>query len=200
MSECVSLPDSEQCAVLSDRAPEGQTASVNLPADFYATPATASFARFPQESPFDSVDGVEAHTVQQPDVKKPAFSEQQMFGLGFDVILLALAYTLAIGFVVKAIRDIADNIAIGSSRFDRFLDAIAHSEYLLPVFLGAITGPYAFDLIVRLADYSHIEPIAGVYLGICAGALSSTVAMFLKSFIKKQKEKMGLIEEKEDGE
>ena len=126
------------------------------------------------------------------DKPKPPLSEQQMFGVGYDVILLTIAYTLAIGFVVKAIRDIADNIITGSSKFDKFLDAVAHSEYLLPVVLGAITGPFAFDLIVRLAEYSHVDPIAGIYMGICAGALSSTVAGVLKRYIRKHEEKIGI--------
>lgn len=160
-------------------------------ADFYPLLEHAS------ESWEECSKEVEASYTQQEVivVSKPAFSEQQVFGLGYDVIVLAIAYTLAIGFVVKAVRDIADNVITGSSRFDRVLDAVAHSEYLLPVFLGALTGPFAFDLIVRLADYSHVEPLAGVYLGICAGALSSTVAMFLKGFLKQQKKRLGIIEE-----
>lgn len=133
---------------------------------------------------------VETVETTEQVVFKPKFSEQEVFGLGYDVILLAIAYTLAIGFVVKAIRDIADHVLTGTTKIDRFVDAVAHSEYLLPVFIGAITGPYAFDLIVQLAGYSHIEPLAGIYLGICAGALSSSLAYFLKKYAKKHKNKI----------
>jgi hypothetical protein len=133
---------------------------------------------------------LEESTAPAVEYVKPKFSEQQVFGLGYDVILLALAYTLAIGFVVNAIRDIAEHVCTGKTKFDRILDAVAHSEYLLPVFLGAVTGPAAFDLIVRLADYSHIEWSAGVYLGICAGALSSSVALILKKYLQKHKKKI----------
>jgi uncharacterized metal-binding protein len=172
----------------------------------FQVPLNIDAETFYQTSDFETrtsennVDRTTSSTMQV-DKPKPGFSEQQVLGLGFDVILLAISYTLAIGFVVKAVRDVSDKIITGTSRFDKFLDAIAHSDYLLPVFLGAVTGPVAFNLIVQLAGYSHVETLAGIYLGICAGALSSTVASFLQAFLDSKKKKLlGVEQNKKDEE
>lgn len=119
--------------------------------------------------------------------KKPAFSDYQIFGLGYDVVFLAIAYTLAIGFIVKAIRDISEHVVVGGGKFDQLLHSFAKSDHLLPVIIGALTGPFVFDLMARLAGYDHMEFLASVYLGICAGALSSSVIAIVESQLKRFK-------------
>lgn len=120
------------------------------------------------------------------------FKDGEIFGIGFDVILVALAYILSIGFVVSAMRDISDFFVGVHSRAARIFHKVSHAKNILPIVIGAATGPIAWDLIVRLAGYTHVEFFAGVFLGICSGAFSPAVADFLHALLKKYKQKMGL--------
>lgn len=115
-------------------------------------------------------------------IDKPKLSDYNAFGLGYDVILLAIAYTLAISFVVSAMREIGEHLH-GKGKVFNAARAVLESHYIVPVTIGAVSGPFALDLIVRLAGYHYVETSAAIYLGICAGALSSPINAILYRYL-----------------
>lgn len=154
-------------------------------------------------SELEALDGNEAMTLidssdpDDPELVTVTFAESEIFGLGYDVILVALAYTLSISFVTSALRDSVDSLLGEAEGIGRALSNLIHSRNLLPVIIGAVTGPAAWDLIVRMAGYDSIELTAAIFLGICSGALSSGVASLLYRLLLSYKKKLGLIDREE---
>lgn len=118
-------------------------------------------------------------------VPPPHLSTQRMFGLGYDVIFLILAYTFAISIAVRMFREVTSYVAQREPRFTVVND-ICEMRYVLPMFIGGISGLYVWDVIAVLSGYQGMETSAAIYLGISAGALSSwlneTVFKFLSRY------------------
>lgn len=125
--------------------------------------------------------------------EKPLLAEHHVFGVTYDVILIILAWTLALSFVVKSLKEVATSLR-SRGRCSWFCSLVLEYQYVVPGILGASTALLIKDTVAGLLGYSYFDVASAIMVGICAGSMSMTVNMIFHSLLGKYLKNAGTSE------